>query len=264
LRGNDKTGDRAWAHYLLAAVAITLLTTPARAIVGGGEAPPEGPLRAAVIVVGQNGTCTGVALSRNLVLTAAHCVPAGGDYKLLEFDAARQPTLTAFAAIARHPEFDPDAAARHRVTADVALARIARSLSITPASLAPAGGAPIAVGERIVIAGYGVATPGDGKSAGTLRTAILVVTGQPGSLQFRLVDPATKGERAGLGACTGDSGGPVFRDVGGTPRIAGLVSWSTGAKLSDGCGGLTGVTPLARYRPWIVEQARKMGSTVGP
>jgi hypothetical protein len=30
--------------------------------------------------------------------------------------------------------------------------------------------------------------------------------------------------------------------------------------LSDGCGGLTGVTPLARYLAWIVEQARKMGS----
>jgi hypothetical protein len=30
--------------------------------------------------------------------------------------------------------------------------------------------------------------------------------------------------------------------------------------LGAGCGGLTGVTPLARYRRWIVEQAGRMGS----
>jgi hypothetical protein len=34
--------------------------------------------------------------------------------------------------------------------------------------------------------------------------------------------------------------------------------------LSEGCGGLTGVTPLARYRAWMVEQATKMGSPLSP
>jgi hypothetical protein len=34
--------------------------------------------------------------------------------------------------------------------------------------------------------------------------------------------------------------------------------------LSEGCGGLTGVTPLARYRSWLVEQAGKMGSPLAP
>jgi hypothetical protein len=128
----------------------------------------------------------------------------------------------------------------------------------TPAQLAPAGGT-IAAGDCFVIAGYGLAVRGDGKSGGTLRVATLVATGQPGSLQLRLVDPSTKGERAGLGACTGDSGSPVFRDVGGTLMVAGVVAWSTGPNASEGCGGLTGVTPLARYRAWIVEQAARMG-----
>lgn len=248
----------------LAAIVIVLLPAPAGAIVGGGaQAPPEGRARAAVILTGPNGICTGVTLARNLVLTAAHCVPPGADYKLLEFDAARKPVLKDIASIARHPEFDVNAALRHRVTADVALLKLAAPLNVAPAPLAPAGGAA-AVGDRYVVAGYGVAAPGDGKSAGTLRVATLIVTGQPGSLQFRLVDPVTLGERAGLGACTGDSGAPVFRNVGGTLAVAGLVSWSTGPQLSDGCGGLTGVTPLTRYRPWIVEQARKWGSAVGP
>ena len=77
---------------------------------------------------------------------------------------------------------------------------------------------------------------------------------------MRLVDPQTGGDQPGLGACTGDSGAPVYRMVGGTLAVIGVVSWSTGPNLSDGCGGLTGVTPLELYRAWIVEQAAKMGS----
>jgi secreted trypsin-like serine protease len=111
-----------------------------------------------------------------------------------------------------------------------------------------------------VVAGYGVAVPGDGKSGGVLRAATLVATGQPGSLQFRLVDPATRNERAGLGACAGDSGAPVFRELAGALAVIGVVSWSAGPKNSAGCGGITGVTPLARYRAWIVETAGKLRS----
>jgi hypothetical protein len=39
-----------------------------------------------------------------------------------------------------------------------------------------------------------------------------------------------------------------------------VVSWSTGPRNAAGCGGLTGVTPLALYRGWILETARKLGS----
>jgi hypothetical protein len=42
--------------------------------------------------------------------------------------------------------------------------------------------------------------------------------------------------------------------------VIGVVSWTTGPALSDGCGGLTGVTPIELYRKWIVEQAARMGS----
>jgi hypothetical protein len=235
----------------------------AAAMVGATQPPGDDATRAAVLIVGSKGTsCTGVAIARDLVLTAAHCVQPGADYKRVEFDAARTPTLKDTAAIVRHPEFDATAALRHRVTPDLALIKFPVPLNVAPATLAPTGG-NIVPGDRFVIAGYGLAVRGDGKSGGTLRVATLVATGQPGSLQLRLVDPATKGERSGLGACTGDSGGPVFRDVGGTLMVAGVIAWSTGPKMSDGCGGLTGVTPLARYRAWVVEQAARMGSAVG-
>ncbi len=88
----------------------------------------------------------------------------------------------------------------------------------------------------------------------------MAATGRPGGLQLRLVDPATGGDWPGLGACTGDSGAPVYQDLAGHLGVIGVVSWSTGPKLSDGCGGMTGVTPLELYRSWIIETATKLGS----
>ena len=85
-------------------------------------------------------------------------------------------------------------------------------------------------------------------AGGTIRVAGLVATGRPGTLQIRLVDPVGQGTREGLGACTGDSGAPVFEYKQGGPVIVGVVSWSTGPNGSAGCGGMTGVTPLTLYR----------------
>jgi secreted trypsin-like serine protease len=233
----------------------------------GGAAPADNDAgRAATLIVGSHGTsCTGVALRRDLVLTAGHCVLPGSDYKIVEFDAAHHPTLRDVGNIARHPDFDVNAVLRHRVTADVALLKLAAPMRVEPTTLAPAD-ETVAAGDAFVVAGFGVTIRGDGRSGGTVRVATLVATGQPGSLQIRLVDPATNGERAGLGACTGDSGAPVFRDVGAASgrrlAVIGLVSWSTGPNNADGCGGLTGVTPLARYRAWIVDAAGKIGAPV--
>jgi secreted trypsin-like serine protease len=117
----------------------------------------------------------------------------------------------------------------------------------------------MAAGSRFTLAGIGVTVRGDGKSGGTIRAAGLVATGKPGTLQIRLVDPVAQGTRDGLGACTGDSGGPVFEDQQDGPAIIGVVSWSTGPNGSAGCGGLTGVTPLTLYHDWILQTARQLG-----
>ena len=108
------------------------------------------------------------------------------------------------------------------------------------------------------------------RGLGIPRMARLAVTGKPGSLQIRLVDPAMRnlriGQNLGLGACTGDSGAPVFdgQTEAGVGQIIGIVSWSTAPGDEEGCGGLTGVTPLLLYRDWIVDTARKFNSPLGP
>lgn len=70
----------------------------------------------------------------------------------------------------------------------------------------------------------------------------------------------TKGERAGLSACTGDSGAPALIETSSGLAVIGVTSWSTGPNMTAGCGGLTGIMPLTRYRDWILETARAMGS----
>jgi hypothetical protein len=263
-RGN---GLNARMRRPLAAFALLALSlAPAAAMVGGAQQAADGVGRSVVMIVGSRGTsCTATAIARDLLLTAGHCVLPGADYKLVDYDAAHQPVLKDAASIARHPQFDLKRLFGHLATADVALIKLAAPMSAKiPA--APLGGAnePVAVGDSFIVAGMGVSVRGDGRSGGTVRAATLVTTGQPGGLQIRLFDPATRGTSAGLGACTGDSGAPVFRDTAGRLAVIGVVSWSTGPNQGDGCGGLTGVTPLVRYRDWILDTARKMGSPLAP
>ncbi|MGI8525862.1 MAG: S1 family peptidase [Pseudolabrys sp.] len=247
------------------AALVCGFAAPAFAMVG--DAPPavlEG--RHAVMIVGSLGTfCTGAAIARDLILTAAHCVSPGAEYKLVEFDAAHAPQFLDVRSVSRHPQFNLQTLMAHRATADVALLKIAMPLpaTIIPAPLGNSGQAPQA-GERYTVTGYGLAVRHDPKTGGTLRAAQLVATGKPGNLQIRLVDPATGGASAGLGACTGDSGAPVYQGNAPAGQLVGVVSWSTGPKLAGGCGGLTGVTPITLYRGWILDEARRLGSALAP
>jgi secreted trypsin-like serine protease len=246
--------------FRIIAGSALLVAAPASAIVGGGAPSAEGVGRSVVTIVGSRGNfCTGALIAPRLVLTVAHCVQPGATYKIVEYGADRQPQLQDVKSVAIHPAFNMQAMMAHRATADVALLQLeAPPKGKTPSPLGMPQ-VPIVVGSRFTIAGIGVTIRGEGSSGGTIRVAGLVATGRPGTLQIRLVDPIGQGVRDGLGACTGDSGGPVFEDQQGGAAIVGVISWSTGPNGAAGCGGLTGVTPLTLYRDWILQAARLWG-----
>jgi len=239
----------------LAALVLIACATPAFPITG--KAPPASGAfaRAIVMLVDEKeDLCTATALTRDVVLTAAHCVigPRKRSVKIYQTGAT-----IPVRAVLPHPQFNAKAYAAARATADVALVKLDKPLPdiVTPAALAPAR--RVAVGETLIVAGFGVTKAYTPYGLGIPREAKLSVTGEPGSLQIRLVDPETRDRSEGLGACTGDSGAPAFDAQG---RIAGVVSWSTAPNAEDGCGGLTGLTPILIYREWIEREASKFSS----
>jgi secreted trypsin-like serine protease len=248
-----------------ALIASALLNASAVAMVGGAPPADEALARHVVAVAGQRGSaCTGTALARDLVLTAAHCVRPGARYAVIEFDPPRRSRRMIVSSFERHPQFDPGNALARGETADLALLKLAEPLSArtVPAALGARDVFP--AGDRFVVAGFGnFVVRGDG-SFGTLRAAQLMAVRHPSSLQLRLADPATRGEHPGLGACSGDSGGPVFEDTARGLVLVAVVSWASSARGGEGCGGLTGATPIALHRLWISEAAKRLGGEIGP
>jgi secreted trypsin-like serine protease len=248
------------ATSAIAIAAALAVSTSAQAIVGGAPPMIDGIGRSVVTIVGSRGNfCSGSLIAPELVLTAAHCVQPGAEYKIVHYDADQKPQLQDVKAVAVHPDFQMQAMLAHRATADVALLRLRIPATGKMPSATGTPQLPLAAGAKFTIAGVGVTVRGDGKSAGLTRAAHLHATGRPGTLQIRLVDPATEGASDGLSACTGDSGGPVFENQPAGPVIVGVISWSTGPNNGSGCGGLTGVTPLTLYRDWILRAARQWG-----
>ena len=250
--------------YIAVAFVFAIHCGSAAAIVGGAPPASSFAARPIVMIVDARGDlCTGTALAPDLVLTAAHCVTSKLAYTVKTFQGG--PSIS-ISGVAVHPQFNSASFAASRATADVALLKLAAPLAslVMPATLARARN--VAVGETLTIAGFGVTAAGTARGLGLPRMAKLAVTGKPGSLQIRLFDLATRNIRAGLGACTGDSGGPVFdgETAQGMGQVIGVVSWSTAPNDEEGCGGLTGVTPLLLYRTWIFDTARRLNSPILP
>src|SRR5664279_3017993 len=245
---------------VLSALIGLMLCAPAYALTG--NAPPASGFaaRPIVMIVDPRGDlCTGTVLARDLVLTAAHCVAGKLDYQVKTFQTGQTISVR---AIVLHPRFDRASYAASRATADLALLKLSAPLAelVIPAKLAQPR--RVAVGETLTIAGFGVTAAGTARGLGVPRMATLTVTGKPGGLQIRLYDLATRNLRSGLGACTGDSGAPAFD--GQAASVIGVVSWTTAPNDEEGCGGLTGVTPLLLYREWVVETARKFNNPLAP
>jgi secreted trypsin-like serine protease len=244
---------------LLVFVSLSL-GAPALAVTGNAPPATGWAARGIVMVIDSRGDlCTGTALTRDLVLTAAHCVARAQAYEVRPYQTD---VTIGVRSVALHPRFDLASYSASRATADIALIKLATQLPdiVVPAALA----APrrVTIGETLTIAGFGTLAAGTERGLRVPREAKLTVTGSPGSLQIRLYDNATRNQRPGLGACTGDSGAPAYDGEG--PLVIGVVSWSTAAGDEEGCGGLTGLTPLIAYRAWLLDTARKFNSPLAP
>ncbi|MFO1114730.1 MAG: trypsin-like serine protease [Beijerinckiaceae bacterium] len=231
----------------LAIAALSLAASSgARAIVGpssDGAAYAGQVLMVLAQAPGSAGFCSGVVVAPNIVLTAAHCVAAPTATRVHFRDSSGAPVLLTVARVARHPEYRADAVAARAKSVDLALVETSEPLPSSFAAIS-LGEAPGTVGAVFKVAGFGMTRQGEASSSGHLRSALLTLREPLSKVLLWL-------EGGGAGACTGDSGGPVF--YGGA--IVGIVAYAQAA-VGRGCGGLTQAVRVAPYADWIVQTIR--------
>jgi hypothetical protein len=203
--------------------------------------------RHVVMVLSRSGSaagfCSGVVLTPTIVLTAAHCVTSVNDTRVY---LPGQP-LFALRRIAKHPDFHVDAPRTRSRSIDLALIETADPLpaDFTAPVLAEAG--RYELGTSFEIAGFGVAREGEAKSSGTLRVGNVRLRAPLSSVLLWLEDPQHE-----TGACTGDSGAPVFTADG---KLAAIVAFAEGEGTRR-CGKLTQAVLVAPQRAWIANVMR--------
>ena len=198
------------ALTLLCAAAL-LAAAPAHAVIMGTSSSLGSYT---VRLVGSH-YCSGVAIARRAVVTAAHC--ARGMHVLADGGTI------AIAGVARSALLDDGR--RMSVTGDAAILKLAAPLPFG------VGAAPVGEGhgDTFTIAGYGTQDERERGAFGALHEATLVPAGARA-----LVDPHRSGS-IGASACFGDSGGPVMR--GGV--LVGIITRAAHPSPRIACGDLT-------------------------
>jgi Trypsin len=235
-------------------VALAAPLAPARALVG---AAPDGRFadRVAMVLIrggDKAGFCSALVLGPRVLLTAAHCLRPLRDMAVHYRDPAGAAVIIPVDAAIAHPLYRADAIQARAESIDLALIRTVRPLDPRFAAAAIADRGPPAIGARAIVSGYGAAREGDWSSGGTLRSVTLAVREPASNVLIWAADPA--GRTAG--ACSGDSGAPIWSADGST-AIA-IVAWAQ-APHGRGCGGLTQGPLLAPLKGWIEETERKLG-----
>ncbi|MGO4704527.1 trypsin-like serine protease [Microvirga sp. 2MCAF38] len=243
---------------LLLSLFIFTFGSPAHAVIGGtADRDPDGLRQSVVWIENSSGElCTGALVRADLVLTAAHCMMDHASYRVIGVNRAFKPEKRRVTAAAIHPSFEPGTAPRKQPGVDLAVLKLERPLGkqFKPFDLSKPP--QVDAGAMVTLAGFGVLGENRKHTARLLRQTSLISLGPADSSNKILIitDRDRLAQTTGLGACRGDSGGPVLAATQQGYQLLGTVSWSSGALRSPpsaACGGLTAVTPMADNLPWI-------------
>ncbi len=231
--------------YFVASILVAILSsTPADAVVGG-DLIDVALQRYTVAIRSTKGSCTGVVLAQDIVLTAAHCtqdaqnVWVGGNQGW--GDPSSSPVgLSPVTQIIQHPNYNPSQV----LSPDLALLKLAKPLPDRFLAASPGARWP-SEGDGVVATGYGESVEND-PSAGTVLRMVLLRVSHAYANDLDLV--STHEEPAGSGR--GDSGGPVFTYRG----LNALVGIIRGRRRGE-----TIAVPIAPNYPWIKETMEKLG-----
>lgn len=245
----------------------TLEAQEGQGIIGGKETDGSTPFAKHVVGIlglqGENSyNCTGTLISKNLVLTAAHCVPA--EKMLIVFAKNMHSALTSgktdlvrpVVAKSVHPAWKDSTSLNQKseMSGDVAILRFEGSIPAGYTTAKLSLSASLLRPEMTIYQiGYGVSDPENKTGSGLLRnteTTILGLAG-PGSVVVE--------QQKGHGVCFGDSGGPSFVKVNDEFVQWGVASSVTSEKDGVGACRQYGIySGLYQYADWMKEAATKL------
>ena len=254
---------------LLALLAITSITGCSRSevtrklsptenrdpIIGGTLVPESEEISNYIVAVhdafsGQ--LCTGTLLTRNIAITAAHCIGLFKEDMYVFYGN----TLSALSGkfeidkIEVSPYWE-GSRENAKDTGDVALVHFIGKL---PSNYRPAliMNKPVSNGITLAVAGYGMIDSKSEDGVGILRKTELTVSDSQFSDTEFLMD-----QSKGSGACHGDSGGPAF--VYNNHRFYLIGITSRGENDPDNTCAVSGVfTNAYTYKTWIIRMIHKL------
>jgi len=223
-------------------LAITA-ALPARAVVQG-VAAPELKTHSVMVLDDHGRMCTGVVLTQNAVLTAAHCVTNAGAWRVHWRAPDATPVMVEPKAIHIHPGYDPRAVQTRSKSIDLAIVTLADPLPDPFQPLPLSDITNVQPGDIIQVAGFGETDEANRKSVGTMMRAELQVVEPHGhsTILVWLSDPTEKGS----GGCHGDSGGPLIANG----ALIAITSWTKGNGKHD-CGLITQGILIGPHKAWI-------------
>ena len=175
----------------------------------GGESDAGDPAVVG-LVLNKDLYCTGTQVSRNVILTAAHCVRyAPPDYVFYGSKLGQPGRAIGVARVAWHPKFNGDT-----LRNDVGLIELEED---GPAAPVPMATAPLEpdVGQEIRLVGFGVPRPGATKELEKRTGTTKITDVTPLDFRFHATPART---------CLGDSGGPSFMTIDGREVLVGITS----------------------------------------
>lgn len=233
-------------------------------IMGGDDVDAGDPIAHSTVALyqqmGEGGAlCTASLITKNIAVTAAHCVEHGIDHMAVitgeKLESEDRDVLRVVDS-----QISPgwsESRLAGEDAGDIALVRFEGKL---PKGYGPAHilskKAELKKGDEVILAGYGITNALKKTGAGTLRkTSVKVAEPEFGKTEI-LFD-----QHQGKGACHGDSGGPAFVEVNGKDYLLGVTSRGYPVTAPDDCKHQVIYTKVTAYRDWIKSTVKELNAS---
>lgn len=242
-------------YFIKVLIFILALTSPSHAIVGADSDASAFKSQLVMVLREGGGVCSGVVVSPQVVLTAAHCVGASPSSVRIHFkNDDGSPALVTPKNIVRHPDYRSDAIQTRTRSVDLALVHLSQALPETFVAAKLSDAVPL-TGTPLFVAGFGVTVEGAMESIGQLKGAVLK-TIMPYGVSTLFIW-AQSPDQTSKGACQGDSGGAIYSG----DNVVAITSWSTGVQNKK-CGKLTQGILLKDQKHWVNTTVAQWGHRV--